>query len=595
MSSLQRQSIDEHFASFCQRLNQAENPALFEAAALVSAAARAGHTCVNLKEAFEESPNEPAGTRPRGKGVENQSKAFDSFIKEVKKSLVVSSPGKDAPLILDNKNRLYLHRFFTDEQDIASAIGQRCQAPEEKTDLLLLQKGLHQLFDENSTDQKLAAATAVLRRFCAISGGPGTGKTYTVARILALIKDQTPTERIALCAPTGKAAARLGQSVDEAIGLLPKPLEGLIPGQASTIHRLLGVHTGGQGFVHNSQNPLPVDVLVVDEASMVDSSLMASLVRALPKQARLILLGDRNQLSSVAPGSVLGDIAGSLPVDAKSPGFADLLARVTGQKIPKAPPGAPPILDCVATLTQNRRFKDNSPLARLATALVNGRADEAISVLEGSGEETEVFWNLDRHRLNAKILKWSLAGYKDYLKSETPQEALANLNKFRILSALREGPLGSVRINEQFEHSLVAEGLVRSGAGPWYRLKPVMVVQNDYQAGLFNGDIGLFAENEVHFQSAGNRTTAFKPIMLPRFETAFAMTVHKSQGSEFDCVLLVLPQQDSPVLSRELLYTAVTRSRERILVCGDPKAITAAAGRRTIRFSGLQEALWDKG
>ncbi|MDI6795395.1 MAG: exodeoxyribonuclease V subunit alpha [Desulfatibacillaceae bacterium] len=594
MNSLKLQSIDKHFAAFCQRLNKAANPALFDAAVLVSAAARAGHTCINLSQVFEGGLDAP-GENTGGKAVATKIKTFENFVKEVKKSQVVASPGNNAPLILDNDNRLYLHRFFADEQDIASAIGQRCQGFDDKIDLALLKKGLNLFFDKDAADQKLAAATAVLRRFCAISGGPGTGKTYTVARILALIKDQTPTARIALCAPTGKAAARLGQSVDDALANLHKPLEGPAPGQASTVHRLLGSNFHGEGFAHNSHNLLPVDALVVDEASMVDSSLMASLVRALPKQARLILLGDRNQLSSVAPGSVLGDIAGPLPVDEKSPDFADLLARATGQKVPKAAPGSPPILDCIATLTQNRRFKDDSPLARLATALVNGRADEAIAVLEGSQEKTEVFWNLDSRRLAAKIRKWSLDGYNSYLKSETPQEALVNLNKFRILSALREGPLGSVRINEQFEQSLVAEGLVRYEARPWYRLKPVMVVQNDYQAGLFNGDIGLFAENEVHFPAASNRTAAFKPIMLPCFETAFAMTVHKSQGSEFDCVLLVLPPADSPILSRELLYTAVTRSREQILVCGDPKSIASAAARRTMRFSGLQEALWGKG
>jgi exodeoxyribonuclease V alpha subunit len=356
----------------------------------------------------------------------------------------------------------------------------------------------------------------------------------------------------------------------------------------------LGVYASGEGFVHNSKNPLPVDVLVVDEASMVDSSLMASLVRALPEDARLILLGDRNQLASVAPGSVLGDIAGALPLEEKSPDFAAVLARVTGQKIKKAKPGAPAILDCVATLTKNRRFGEDSPLARLAFALVNGRADEAIAVAEGNENEIEVFWSLDNRRLGAKIRQWSLAGYDGYLKSTSPDEALANLNRFRVLSALREGPLGAVRINEQFEKSLVAEAIVSPGAWPWYNLKPVMVIQNDYQTGLFNGDIGLFAENAVHFPEAPHRAKAFKPVMLPRFETAFAMTVHKSQGSEFDCVLLVLPPADSPVLSRELLYTAVTRSRKQILVCGDPKAVHAAASRRTMRFSGLHEALWGK-
>ena len=400
--------------------------------------------------------------------------------------------------------------------------------------------------------QGLAALAAVRRKFCVISGGPGTGKTHTLVLILALMLELERGRklRIAVAAPTGKAAARIQDSIQGVKATLPcdEAVKAQLPERATTIHRLLGYVPDSAQFRHNADNPLPFDVVAVDEASMVDLALMAKLFQAIPPSARVILLGDKDQLASVEAGAVLGDIcSASLPTK-------HVLA------------------DCVVQLQRNYRFGEQSAIYRLSSAINTGQPDEVLRILrdcQGGVATDLVAAALPRRaELKAALRERVTAGFSAFLKASDPLQALAALAQFRILCALREGPFGVAGLNQMTEEILDEAGLLRP-QGPWYSRRPIMITRNDYNLKLFNGDIGIIlpekesGEPRAFFPGPDNTLRQFLPLRLPEHETAYALTVHKSQGSEFDRVLLVLPDRDSPVLSRELLYTGITRARKR--------------------------------
>jgi exodeoxyribonuclease V alpha subunit len=533
--------------------------------------------------------------------------------------------------VLDEAGRLYLYRYWAYQEALARGLLGRASWTDTARQLdgtsaaaRGLRERLDALFPRSTAlapgeidGQRVAASVALLRRLCVVSGGPGTGKTTTVTKILALLVESAAerTPRIELAAPTGKAAARMVEAIRQAktrLGLEER-VAAAIPDDAKTLHRLLGYRRGRVSFRHGPEHPLPVDVLVVDEASMVDLALMAKLVAALPPAARLLLVGDRDQLASVEAGAVLGDI-GAGPVTRFSPAMAERIESLTGESVERVGPsaasaggsagdvamggdGAPAILDSVVLLTRSYRFGPKSGIGAAAAAVNAGDAERLLAVL---GDDRYPDVRLETHAsLVASIRNGSLAGLGPYLAADDPLEALAAFDRFRVLSAHRTGPFGVGAMNATIESLLAEAGRIRP-RGPWYRGRPVLVTENDYGLRLFNGDVGITwpdpdrpgAFRVVFASDGGVRHVA--PARLPAHETAFAMTVHKSQGSEFDDVLLVLPAEVSGVLTRELIYTGLTRARRRVEVVGGAEILRAGVASTVQRSSGLRDALWGR-
>jgi exodeoxyribonuclease V alpha subunit len=592
--------LDVHFGRFMERLAGGDIPELVLASALVSSAARQGHICLDLATvagkvvAAGEGGKEPV-----------RSPDLSSWCARLGEMHVVGRPGEYRPLVLDDDKRLYLYRYWEYQERLAAAVRERAIRVDETVDRESIGEGLTRLFPEEEAGgvnwQKVAAFTALTRRFCVISGGPGTGKTTTIARILALLVEQASLRpAVALAAPTGKAAARLQEAVQEARERLPIAAEtkAALPQEASTLHRLLGVVPGSPYFRHTSNHPVPIDVLVVDEASMVDLALLSKVVQALPARARLILLGDRDQLASVEAGAALGDICASAGEGPVSRSHAEELRRATGYRL-EVDEGAdrPGIRDCIVHLRTSYRFGRTSGIGALCHAVNAGRPDEAAGLLrEGF---PDLGWRTvpRPERLPRALREVAGEGFADYLLSDDPGDSFRYLERFRILCAVREGPYGVIALNRMVEEILRDRGLIVSGR-PWYRGRPVMITRNDYNLHLFNGDVGVTLPDpaaggdlRVFFSSAEGAVRKFHPLLLPEHETVYAMTVHKSQGSEFDRVLLVLPDRESPVLTRELIYTGISRARRRVEIWGAETVFRSAVARRIERTSGLREAL----
>jgi exodeoxyribonuclease V alpha subunit len=586
--------LDLHFARLIARVGGGDGPVAL-AAALVSQWTGRGHICLDLASATD------IGHAAVGEVVE--APAIDAWVETLRNSPAVGRPGDFAPLVLDEAGRLYLYRYWAYEREVAVAIQRRLMDDPSEVDLARLRAGLDRLFPP-STDgavdwQRMAAATAVLKRFAVITGGPGTGKTTTVVRILALLLEQTASRpaRIALAAPTGKAAARMQDAIRRTREALPveAAVRDSLPAEASTIHRLLGARPGSVDVKYDRDTPLPVDVLVVDEASMVDLALMAKLIQALPPEARLILVGDRDQLASVEAGAVLGDICGDAP--GFSSAFRRRLVQVTGAD-PGGEGDGPPIRDAVVLLQQSYRFGEQSGIGQVARMVKRGEGRRAFEVLT-SGDAPDVAWRtIKTPRDLRQALVPATMGFREAALAENPGDALAALDQFRVLCAHRSGPWGMETVNTFIEERLAADRLLVP-RGVWYRGRPILVTSNDYHLRLFNGDVGIVWPDpdaggplRVYIRGTDGALRRFAPARLPAHETAYAATVHKSQGSEVERVLLILPGEMSPVLTRELIYTAITRARSRVEICGAYDVFEAAVGRRLTRSSGLRDALW---
>ena len=547
--------IDRHFATFIARFGGGASSE--RVARHLSRAVRKGHICLDL------------GVPPEGEdGSATPWPTLAEWRNALSACRAVSAPATEpiTPLVLDPAGRLYLRRYYDYEQALANNLLRRVTVPE-----------------HNVAQNQDGAIEAALRQpLTVISGGPGTGKTTTVVRILAQLLEQTPAARIALAAPTGKAAARLDQAVRDnwttfATGCAVNSAE-RIP-RAATLHRLLGVRPRSAVFRHHAGNPLAIDLLVVDEASMVALPLMAKLFDALPENARVILLGDRDQLASVEPGSVLADIA-------------DAAAEDT------------PLSSALVVLHENYRFGRESGIFRLCETVRAGDAQTALEIISASGQADLVGAPLPgRATLPKRLREPVLDGFSVFASEHDPAPALAAFNRFRILCAVREGPYGIREINRQIEALLREEGFIRD-SGAIYAGMPVLITRNDYQVDLFNGDIGILLPDPEATgdgaralwawfpgQSAGEPPRRVAPARLPEHEPAYAMTVHKSQGSEFERVLLLLPDHDTPVLTRELVYTGLTRARQRVEVWFAPASLSSAVARRAARTSGLRDAL----
>ncbi len=501
--------------------------------------------------------------------------------------------------------RLYLSRYFRFEQQVACWLQQASLPAANAVNATELAAQLRQLFTpQPETDwQAVAVATACEGRFTLISGGPGTGKTTTVTKLLALLVAQSEAPLlIRLAAPTGKAAARLTESIAKAKTELATQvnaewLEG-IPTQASTLHRLLGVIPGQPEFRHNAQNPLPLDVLVVDEASMIDLPMMARLLAALPPQARLILLGDKDQLASVEAGAVLGDIC-RFVAQGISQQQAECLQQRTGYDLqPYVQAAGHPLRDRLCLLRKSWRFAADSGIGKLADAVNNG--DEKTAQAVWRQDYRDIRLHSDEQRLEMAV-KLAAEGYHAYLalldKPMNAEGAVALLqafNQIRLLCALHDGPWGINGMNQAIGQRLQTQGKLKMTAD-WFAGRPVMITENDYGLGLYNGDIGIAASDgerlRVWFVLPDGKAHGFLPSRLPAHDTAWAMTVHKSQGSEFTHTLLLLPPETNPLLTRELLYTGITRAREQLDLFATPEVLALMVRKQTERYSGLVSML----
>jgi exodeoxyribonuclease V alpha subunit len=591
--------LDHHFADLMLRLcgegaDPSDLAALAVAAALVSARAGEGHVSLPLAEVAGKSVIEPdeeaededqpvAPTLAAARWPE-----LGPWQAALRRCRVVGEGSDLTPLVLDPDGVLWLHRFWEHARGLEARLRARCDAPAEPVDPAWLGTALARLFPPEPCDppagpepdwRKLAGLVVLSRRFAVISGGPGTGKTTAVIKLLALLLEQAETEgralRIALVAPTGKAAARLQETVEAQRAGLPvsDAVREALPREAATLHRCLGAH--GTGFFYGPDNRLPCDVVVVDESSMVDLVLMSRLVSALPDRARLILLGDRDQLASVAPGAVLGDLC----MEARERGYSRELARrfteVTGARLPEMELRAGPtgLGDCVVQLRRNFRFDPNSGLGALARHAVAGDWERMIEVLRDPAEPSVgLVEPSSPGQVPVLVAQAAVDNYAAYLRAPTLEQAFAAFGAYRILCALRRGKEGVEHLNRVIEARLQREGLCDRHA-EWYRGRPVMVTCNDHALRLYNGDVGLCWPNGqgvllVWFPDGKGGFRTFQPTRLPEHETVYAMTVHKSQGSEFDRVLLVLPERRSRVVTRELVYTGVTRGRRGVSLNG---------------------------
>lgn len=593
------EDLDRHLAVMMLRLDPAADERLAWAVLLLSQASREGHVCISIPQlagtpAWQQT-DEPGVTLPQGA----------DWLQALQLSpLVGNDPADEAvPLVLDRDGRFYLSRYWQYETNLAKALLRLSGGTQPPVDEARLRQGLARLFDRQSAEspdrQKLAAALAVYRRLAVISGGPGTGKTSTVVRLLALLLEQSPDRlpRIALAAPTGKAAARMQEAIRRARDSLAvtEEIREAIPAQATTLHRLLGVKPKSIHFRHNADNPLPLDILVVDEASMVDLALMAKLLDALDDRARLILLGDRDQLASVEAGSVMADICGQAP--GFSAAFADSLSKATGEAVGGEETAE--FADSVIELRHSYRFGADSGIGRLAQAINQGDDRRALALCKNAQyADLQAVFEAQGAALVEEVRRDIVEAYRPYRQAKTIEDAYAAFESYRVLCAHWQGNTGVDVLNRRVESLLTRAGLIKPEQ-IWYEGRPVMMIRNDYSLGLFNGDIGLtLPDSEGHlrvwFPKEDGGFRALSPMQLGEHQTVFAMTVHKSQGSEFDRVLCLLPDRPSAVLSRELLYTAVTRAKNSVLLAGPSGVFQGAVRQRMSRDSGLADQLWGK-
>jgi exodeoxyribonuclease V alpha subunit len=518
--------------------------------------------------------------------------------------------GSGAPLRLVG-SWLYLDRYWREERELAGELLSLSSQAAAGVGVGALADGLRRVFaDQLDGRQCLAAATAVLRRFAVVAGGPGTGKTTTVARIVALLGEQAadagaPPPLIALAAPTGKAAARLEEAVHEeaaALDIDARIREQLLGLHASTLHRLLGWRPGSfSRFRHDRDQRLPHDVVIVDETSMVSLSLMSRLVEAIRPEARLILVGDPGQLASIEAGAVLGDIVGpaseGLLID---PEARAQLAAVTGHDPGGAGLGTG-IGDGIVVLDRVHRF--GGGIEALAVAIRRGDGDGVMARLTDSPQDIswiavdasspEAVFELAPVSDQASL---AARGVIEAARAGDAAAAIQALGAFRILCAHRRGPLGVATWTARIEAWLEAEVAGLNPEDRWYPGRPLLVTQNDYELALYNGDTGVIVQSTPDRVSAAfkrrGEIVQYSPSRLGAVDTVYAMTIHKSQGSQFDTVAALLPAPESRILSRELLYTAATRARRRLILVGTEETIRAAVAKPVARASGLGWRLW---
>lgn len=596
VQSIDLVAIDSHFGELVSRLSAGGGENVFLAAALASMATRAGHACLDLSVWA-------AGQVVAADGSSYRCPELSLWLAEITASSAVGGGHDVTPLVLED-NRLYLRRYWEYEDDVAKFVIDRGKYPDAEVALEFLGEAIARLFPGKPAGcdwQRLAALAVTLRSFVVIAGGPGTGKTTTVARIIALMIEQQYGKeniRIALAAPTGKAVMRL-QTVMAGIKKHLACSEGIrecIPTKVTTLHRLLGSRKDSPFFQHDAKNQLPYDLVVVDEASMVDLPLMAKLMRALSPETKLVLLGDHNQLASVEPGAVLGDICNQDALPMFSREFLTKATSVTG--VDGLVAGGDGQADSLVELQVSHRFGMDSGIDLVGQAINRGDADKALEVFQDD-KYPDVVWRdiSSGEQLRRELSRLFNDRPPGWFGIDDPAQALQSLGSFQVLCAVRRSAFGVNRVNGYIEEALAEKWGVAPGAF-CYPGRPVLVVANNYELQLYNGDAGIILADPAKegalqaFFPVGEKELRKIPLaLLPAHETAYAMTVHKSQGSEFDEVVIILPDWQSAVLSRELLYTALTRARQRVEVWGSAEIFQGAVKAVISRHGGLRDKL----
>lgn len=629
-------SLDRHFAVQMAQFHQEQSPLFQLICALLSQYLSNQHSCLPLADIDFDNPFKEQVSQCQIQlstaQLQSQLLLFDA----------IGTPN-DAELkpLLISQGNLYLQRYYHFECEVAehlnrlancdtiSITGERFQAAREL---------LNSLFPASTLKydwQKIATATALTKKLAVITGGPGTGKTTTVTKLLYLLTSQQALT-IRLVAPTGKAAARLSESIKASKLRLTSELSTLpadevrrnvanIPEEAATLHRLLGVIPNSHQFRHHKDNPLRLDLLIIDEASMVDLPMMHKLLSALPSHARLILLGDQDQLASVEAGAVLADICSGLKVQdlegtsqwqmRYSDSQAQQLTELTGYPLLAFSSANPKIGDSLSMLMHSHRFQGDAGIGQLAAAVNQADLTRIAQVWQKGYQE--LLWIEHSQSYAAagtgnqgleKLLVQACNQYRPYLDAmQDPQASASDIiglfNQYRLLCAMRVGEYGVEGINQSVTRTLAEAGLI-SPEQEFYAGRPVIIQSNDYNLGLFNGDIGLILADSnsdskrlmAHFIQADGSLLKVLPARLPSHDTCYAMTVHKSQGSEFSQVSLVLPIKPSvaqqQLLSKELIYTAITRAKHHFSCLGSQRIFEQASSRLTQRASGLAQRLW---
>ncbi|MGM0985112.1 MAG: exodeoxyribonuclease V subunit alpha [Pseudomonadota bacterium] len=664
--------LDAALAHRLAQLAPDGSPGCLLAAMLVSHQAGQGHLLLNLDQARQRPEELITVERDAADDAPPTPESLlkqlpDAWEQQLQAWSAVGDSQGNQPLVLES-GRLYLRRYWRHEEQVANAVDQRLGDTHGHVDEMtgdVLRPVLDRLFPpddanaDQASSQKLACALGARSPFAVITGGPGTGKTTTVIRLLALLqvralKTRGTPLRIRLAAPTGKAAARLSESIHDQIDRLDEldlpdaaQIREAIPSEVSTLHRLLGARPDTRHFRYHRLNPLPLDMVAVDEASMVDIDMMAALLNALPPHARLVLLGDKDQLASVEAGAVLGSLCTHAERGHYRDDVVDWLEAATGIRLDPAlqDKEGRPLDQAIAMLRHSFRFDDTSGIGQLARAINAGDSRQAMAVL-GSDDYPDVqriaLKRGDERQLMPLILEgrqhdhaW---GYRYYLTAIRPQpESPENEHlerssasiprpaletnrahwdrwagailkahaQFQLLTPLRNGPYGVEALNHRIEQALVRASLIDKPdrATHWYEGRPVLVTGNDYGLKLMNGDIGIALQVPVEFgqpEKGDTLRVAFPagdgdggirwvlPSRLQHIETVYAMTVHKSQGSEFVHTALVMPDTLSPILTRELVYTAVTRAKKSFtLLSANDSVVEQAIQRRIARQSRL--------
>ncbi|MEO3735592.1 exodeoxyribonuclease V subunit alpha [Shewanella baltica] len=698
--------LDRHFALEMSLLHPSDSqqPLFMLLCALLSQQLSSQHSCLVLTHIVPLNPMAEQNSHCK------ITLSLEALIETLQTFDAVGQAGSNKPLIFDN-GRLYLQRYHQFETSVATALirlsGSVSKHSEdvshqEQTQTAKLRSLLDQLFPANVSDphsltrnalttnvitksegtqstapidwQKVATATALGKKLSVITGGPGTGKTTTVTKLLLLLQMESMQE-IRLVAPTGKAAARLSESIKASKARLAKELSahadvidearnrnnqdfltalGRIPEEASTLHRLLGVIPNSPHFRHHQGNPLRLDLLIVDEASMVDLPMMYKLLSALPEHASLILLGDQDQLASVEAGAVLADICAGLKMSVVPNNFAqnnlasnspalwqmryskeqaERLSALTGFELTPYISDAPKLGDSLCMLMHSHRFKGDAGIGLLASAVNRADLQGILQVWQqGLAELNWLEHSMVISQTQAKVsepannvglnllLEQACQQYGVYLSAlnsdasnndvsnsdvgtrPSTADIIDSFNQYRILCAMRSGDYGVEGINQYVTQALANAKLIKP-LQEFYLGRPIIIQSNDYNLGLFNGDIGLILQDEdkperlmAHFIKADGSLLKVLPARLPSHETCYAMTVHKSQGSEFSRVALVLPPNPSlaqwQLLTKELVYTAITRAKVHFTCLGTQHVFERASSQATQRASGLADRLW---
>jgi exodeoxyribonuclease V alpha subunit len=617
---------------------------LEHAAYRVSLACSAGSVCVPLGDLLHggkaelETPLEPrlqaslepSLAPPLEPPLEAKWRSDLEALREVlfASNMLSTSHDPIRPLVIDEQDRLYLNRYFDYEERLARRLLQTYTGPKQAIDQSL-KDFFQRLFpqqpkagDAKPDWQALAVALAINRGFTLISGGPGTGKTTSVLKLIICAKYMDPQCRIRLAAPTGKAASRMLEALSKAaedIGQTTERstvAEGIrttleLPKEAFTVHRLLGASSHADRFHYDRDHPLPLDLLIVDEASMLDLALTVQLIEAVPSTARIVFLGDKDQLAAVEAGAVFAELSAS---PCLSIACCEQLEQITGISATSYQHESPPdgLLDNVIWLRHNYRFAKHSDIDDLIGLINQGDAKTLIARLE-SGSYQNITWHDDTlPALSGHAKALLLEPMADYIKQlDTDRQDLFSLfdrlGRYKILCAERDGPRGVEAMNQLVNEAVQMEQRARGHAKrerfvgdaaqrTWYPGQCIMVLRNDYHLGRFNGDIGIVMANTqghpvVYFPDALEPDKAISLSRLSDYELSFALTVHKAQGSEFDHICLVLPNKTSPVVNKSLLYTAISRAKKSVSIIASEASLFEAIARPVKRYSGIRSRI----